>query len=89
MSSHHGPDNLDYPDYIFGGGPWTARLENIVATMREMSRQTDPQRMVQIYRERLATVTAVDGFLSVSRRGVDAPSYLIAQIGRASCRERV
>jgi sigma-B regulation protein RsbU (phosphoserine phosphatase) len=68
-----------HEDDIFGGGPWTLRLERIVEAMREISRQTEPQALVRTYRERLMQFSAMDGFLSISRRGLDAPKYMITR----------
>lgn len=67
---------------IFGGGDWRERLEHIVHTMRDVSRITDPQELVATYRQRLAVASRIDGFLSVTRRGVETPGYLIARSSR-------
>jgi len=71
----HSPD-------IFGGGPPAERLARIVDAMREISTQTDPQQLVQVYRERLIDFSEMDGFLSVSRRGLQAPQYMITRSSR-------
>jgi sigma-B regulation protein RsbU (phosphoserine phosphatase) len=68
-----------HEDDIFGGGPWTLRLERIVEAMRDISRQSEPQALVRTYRDRLMQFSAMDGFLSVSRRGLEAPQYLITR----------
>ncbi len=67
---------------IFGGGDWRTRLDQIVATMRDVSHQTDPQEMVRIYRGRMAEMTRVDGFLSLTRRGFEAPAFRVARDNR-------
>lgn len=64
---------------IFGGGDWRQRLSHIVETMRDVSHQTDPTEMVRIYRGRMAELARVDGFLSLSRRGLEPPAYLVAR----------
>lgn len=54
-------------------GHWEERLAEIVATMREISLQTDPQGMVRVYRERMKRVLHVDRILALSRRGLEEP----------------
>jgi sigma-B regulation protein RsbU (phosphoserine phosphatase) len=51
----------------------------IVETMREMSRQTDPQEMVRAYRKRIRQVMPVDRSLSLSRRDLPSPRYRITR----------
>jgi sigma-B regulation protein RsbU (phosphoserine phosphatase) len=68
-----------YPDTFFTGGNWQERLALVVETTREISRLDDPQEVVRVSRERLARMTPLDGFLSVTRRGVEPPEYLIAR----------
>jgi sigma-B regulation protein RsbU (phosphoserine phosphatase) len=58
---------------------WQARLAHTVETMREMSRQTDPQAMVAAYRDRVRTVIRYDHSISLSRRDMKAPSYRITR----------
>jgi sigma-B regulation protein RsbU (phosphoserine phosphatase) len=58
---------------------WRERLDLIVATMREMSRQTDPQKMRQAYTERMRRLLPLDGALSLSRRDLSAPYYRITR----------
>ncbi len=64
---------------IFGGGDWRERLMHVVQTMREVSRTTDPQELVATYRARLTVLQKMDGFLSLTRRGVEPPAYLVAR----------
>jgi sigma-B regulation protein RsbU (phosphoserine phosphatase) len=61
---------------------WRERLKLIVATMREMSRQTDPQQMRQAYSERMRRLLPIDGALSLSRRDLTAPYYRITRSSR-------
>src|SRR4051812_21717578 len=61
---------------------WTKRLEVIVQTMREMSRHTDPRAMVRAYASRIRETLPADGFVSISRRGLDAPQYRITRSSR-------
>jgi phosphoserine phosphatase RsbU/P len=58
---------------------WRARLALIVETMREMSRQTDPQAMVRAYGQRVAQLLPVDRRISLSRRGLTAPRFRITR----------
>jgi sigma-B regulation protein RsbU (phosphoserine phosphatase) len=47
--------------------------------MRELSRQTDPQLMVQTYSQRVRMVLPTDAFLALSRRGLEAPRHRITR----------
>jgi sigma-B regulation protein RsbU (phosphoserine phosphatase) len=68
------------PDGSGGGGaPWEQRLVAIVETMREMSRQTDPQAMVRDYYARMRQIIAADRFLALSRRDLAPPRYRITR----------
>jgi phosphoserine phosphatase RsbU/P len=61
---------------------WQERLAGVVNTMRNMSRQTDPQEMRRIYVERMRELQPLDASLSVSRRGLQAPWYRITRSTR-------
>jgi phosphoserine phosphatase RsbU/P len=69
---------------IFGlqSGHWRERLNDVVALMREMSRQTDPQEMVRAYSTRLRKMLRTDSFLALSRRGLEFPKYRITRSSR-------
>lgn len=58
---------------------WQKRLAAIVETMREMSRQTDPQAMVQTYGARMREMMPSDGRISLSRRDLKPPQYRITR----------
>lgn len=60
-------------------GDWQARLARIVTTMREMSRQSDPQQMVKMYGQRMQELMPVDRRISLSRRGLIEPQYRITR----------
>jgi phosphoserine phosphatase RsbU/P len=62
-----------------GGGPWEQRLAAIVATMREMSRQTDPQAMVRAYGSRIRQLMPADRTVALSRRDLEPPRYRITR----------
>ena len=59
-----------------------ARLRHAVDTMREMSVQTDPQRMVKAYAERMRDLLPMEGFISLSRRELQEPYYRITRSSR-------
>lgn len=63
-------------------GPWEARLQQVIAMMRELSLQTDPQVMVQRYAARVRKITPNDGIVAVSRRDLPAPRYKITRSHR-------
>jgi phosphoserine phosphatase RsbU/P len=70
------------PDTSFfegGSGDWRQTLDHIVETMREMSLQDDPQAMVRAYGARIRRFQKTDGFLSLSRRGLEYPKYRITR----------
>lgn len=54
-------------------------LELVVDLVREMSRQTDPQELVSIFRRRTTELFGGDGSISLSRRGLTAPQYKITR----------
>jgi len=58
---------------------WQTRLAFIVETMREMSSQTDPQEMVKNYGARMRELLPRDGWLALSRRGLESPKYRITR----------
>ena len=60
-------------------GDWQQRLDVIVELMREMSRQTDPQEMVQTYGRRIRQLLPSDRRISLSRRGLTDPKYRITR----------
>ena len=61
---------------------WQERLAIIVPMMREISEYTDPQEMVRAYGQRVAALIPRDGFISLSRRDLAAPSYRITRSSR-------
>ncbi len=70
------------PDTSFfegGGTDWRQALDHIVATMREMSLQDDPQAMVRAYAAQVRRYQQVDGWVSLSRRGLEYPKYRITR----------
>src|SRR5688500_705931 len=59
--------------------PWQQRLNHIVDTMREMSRQTDPQAMVKDYGLRMRKLRQIERWVALSRRDLAAPHYRITR----------
>jgi sigma-B regulation protein RsbU (phosphoserine phosphatase) len=59
--------------------PWQDRLKFVIDTVRELSAQTDPQRMVQNYVKRMRQVMPVDASVSLSRRGYQAPDVRVTR----------
>jgi sigma-B regulation protein RsbU (phosphoserine phosphatase) len=66
-------------DLGFLQGDWRERLAYIDTTMREMSRQDDPQAMVRTYASRIRTLMPAGGFVALSRRGLEWPRYRITR----------
>ncbi len=60
-------------------GTWQERLAYVDETMRELSRQTDPQEMVRIYGEHTERINPIDRFVALSRRGLEHPLYRITR----------
>jgi sigma-B regulation protein RsbU (phosphoserine phosphatase) len=60
-------------------GDWKQRLDLIVETMRDMSRQTDPQEMLRAYGERIRPLFPHVRRLSLSRRDLDRQRYRITR----------
>jgi sigma-B regulation protein RsbU (phosphoserine phosphatase) len=58
---------------------WQEKLALIVETMRDMSRQSDPQEMVRAYGLRMRKLIPLDRRVSLSRRGLDYPWYRITR----------
>jgi len=59
--------------------PWEQRLDFVVETMREISRQTDPQAMVKAYGLRMKRIMPSDRLVSLSRRDLPARQYRITR----------
>ena len=60
-------------------GTTQEQLAYIVATMREMSLQTDPQKMVQQYGARVRHMMSTDRFLALSRRDLKKPQVRVTR----------
>lgn len=64
--------------------PWEERLAIVVDTMRELSRQTDPNEMVTTYAKRMKALVRLDATLSLSRRGLEYPYYRVTRSSKWS-----
>jgi phosphoserine phosphatase RsbU/P len=62
--------------------PWNERLSIIVETMREMSRQSDPQVMAQVYSQRMRHLMPTDRWVSLSRRELARPEFRVTRDSR-------
>jgi phosphoserine phosphatase RsbU/P len=58
---------------------WRERLNVIVAMMREMSVQTDPQEMRKAYARRMRQLRKIDRSVSLSRRELEAPRFRVTR----------
>lgn len=70
---------------MFGNGRYpdvNLRLDAVVDMMREVSLQQDPQALVQVYGKRMGEFLNSDGFMSVSRRGLEAPAYRVTRASK-------
>lgn len=70
---------------LLAEGNWQSRMDHIVTTMRDMSRETDPQAMVRAYGSRIRQLMPSDRFVAISRRDLAYPRY---RITRSSTWER-
>lgn len=69
------------PSHLLGAFKGNAReqLAFVVDTMREMSLQTDPQKMVLRYGERVRSMMGTERFVSLSRRNLEKPFVRITR----------
>ncbi len=64
-------------------GTAAEQLAYVVETMRAMSGQTDPQRMVREYGDRVRKLMDIDRSVSLSRRDVDRPRVVVTRTSLA------
>ncbi len=64
---------------FFNHEDWQERLSTVIDTVREMSRQTDPQAMVQAYGQRMLEMFPNMRRVSLSRRGLEYPFYKVTR----------
>lgn len=61
--------------------PWSQRLDIITRMMREVSRMTNPEDMVDVYGTWVQAIQPVDRFVAISRRDLMRPYYRITRSG--------
>jgi phosphoserine phosphatase RsbU/P len=61
---------------------WQEELAIIDDTMKAISDITDPEKLVNVYWNGIGKLITVDDYISLSRRGVDPPDYLITRSSR-------
>jgi sigma-B regulation protein RsbU (phosphoserine phosphatase) len=62
--------------------PWQEELAIIDRTMKAISGVTDPEKLVSIYWEEIGDLIPYEDYLSVSRRNVEPPYFLITRSSR-------
>lgn len=67
---------------LFQRRPWREELDIVDRTMKAVSGITDPEEMVQTYWSSIYELLPTDNFVSVSRRGVKPPDYLVTRSSR-------
>lgn len=67
---------------LTGRRPWREELAIIDNTMRAISGIRDPEEFVSVYWQGIGELMPIDDFVSVSRRGVEAPDYLVTRSSR-------
>lgn len=85
MDETHAQPGLDqrHPEHRPIRHPdWQTRLREITQLMRELSRQTDPQEMVRLYRQRMGNTLNVDSYMAISRRGLSGRAYKVTRSSR-------
>jgi len=68
-------------DILGSRGTWEERLAYVVETMREISQYSNPHEMVAAYSQRMQAANP-GWILSLSRRGVDPPKFVLARDSR-------
>jgi sigma-B regulation protein RsbU (phosphoserine phosphatase) len=67
---------------MFRKRPWKEELAIIDHTMRAISGVTDPEELVNVYWTNISKLVAVENYVALSRRDVEAPFYLITRSSR-------
>lgn len=63
-------------------GDWLERLAVVDELMRNVSKQTDPQELVNMYGDAVSRLYPIDQYLALSRRGLESPYYRITRNSR-------
>src|SRR4051794_17554155 len=72
------PD-ITHPLSKFHQMPLEERLQFAVETMRELSAQRDPEKLVAAYGKRVRQMLPVDRYVGLSRRDLAAPKFRITR----------
>ncbi|HQY88159.1 MAG TPA: PP2C family protein-serine/threonine phosphatase [Tepidisphaeraceae bacterium] len=70
---------MDYVTSNFDKLPWRHRLDYVDRMMRDVSLQTEPGKMVDIYGEWIQRINASEGYISLSRRELITPWHRITR----------
>src|SRR5579859_3795122 len=72
---------MDEPVGLFDrvGQTVEERMELVVTTMRELSRQTDPLEMGRLYGKRMRKLIPIDRSVSISRRDLRQPYFRVTR----------
>jgi sigma-B regulation protein RsbU (phosphoserine phosphatase) len=62
--------------------PWQEELKIVDRTMKAISGVTDPEELVSVYWENIGELIQLNDFVSMSRRGMERPEYLITRSSR-------
>src|SRR4051812_23330972 len=62
--------------------PWAEELAIVDRTMKAISGITDPQQLVDVYWEGIGELWPVHDYVSLSRRAVEPPYYLVTRSSR-------
>jgi sigma-B regulation protein RsbU (phosphoserine phosphatase) len=62
--------------------PWREELAIIDRTMKAISGVTDPEELVEIYWDGIGELVGMGDYVSISRRNIPAPEYLITRSSR-------
>lgn len=65
-----------------GRRPWQEELAIIDSTMKAISGISDPEELVSVYWQGIGELLPIGDFVSTSRRGVDAPFFLVTRSSR-------
>lgn len=65
--------------YRSQGGTWQGALDEIAATMRDMSLQTDPQEVVRIFGRQMRKYRFAELYVAISRRDLTFPQYRVTR----------
>jgi len=59
--------------------PWEEELDIVDKTMKTISSITDPEELVEAYWDGIGSLVPMHHYISLSRRGLEAPEYLITR----------